>query len=65
MSGLLRYLTAAVLVRGADSGASVGLLLLAADRHQPAATGGLLVAALTAPHLAGPWLAVRLDRARD
>ncbi len=65
MSGLTRYLTAAVLVRGADSGATVGLLLLAADRHQSAATGGLLVAALTAPHLVGPWLAVRLDRARD
>ncbi|MEV5717613.1 MFS transporter [Amycolatopsis mediterranei] len=65
MSGLARYLTTAVLVRGADSGASVGLLLLAADRHQSAATGGLLVAALTAPHLVGPWLAVRLDRARD
>lgn len=65
MPGLARYLTAAVLVRGADSGASVGLLLLAADRHQSAASGGLLVAALTAPHLVGPWLAVRLDRARD
>ncbi|MEV4053514.1 MFS transporter [Amycolatopsis sp. NPDC049688] len=65
MSGLARYLTAAVLVRGADSGATVGLLLLAADRHQPAAVGGLLVAALNAPHLAGPWLAARLDRAAD
>ncbi|WP_033262777.1 hypothetical protein [Amycolatopsis vancoresmycina] len=65
MAGLARYLTAAVLVRGADSGATVGLLLLAADRHQPAAAGGLLVAALNAPHLAGPWLAAQLDRARD
>jgi MFS family permease len=65
MSGLARYLTAAVLVRGADSGATVGLLLLAADRHQSAALGGLLVAALNAPHLVGPWLAARLDRARD
>ncbi|WP_103352225.1 hypothetical protein [Amycolatopsis sp. CA-128772] len=65
MSGLARYLTAAVLVRGADSGATVGLLLLAADRHQPAAAGGLLVAALNAPHLVGPWLAARLDRAQD
>ncbi|WIX89860.1 MFS transporter [Amycolatopsis sp. DG1A-15b] len=65
MSGLTRYLTAAVLARGADSGASVGLLLLVADRHQSAATGGLLIAALTAPHLVGPWLAVHLDRARD
>ncbi len=65
MPGLARYLTAAVLVRGADSGATVGLLLLAADRHESAATGGLLVAALNAPHLVGPWLAARLDRARD
>jgi MFS family permease len=65
MSGLVRYLAAAVLVRGADSGATVGLVLLAADRHQSPAMGGLLVAALNAPHLVGPWLAVRLDRARD
>lgn len=65
MSGLARYLTAAVLVRGADSGATIGLVLLAAARHQPAAAGGLLVAALSAPHLGGPWLAARLDRARD
>jgi hypothetical protein len=65
MSGLARYLIAAVLVRGADSGATVGLLLLATDRAQPAAVGGLLVAALNAPHLAGPWLATWLDRARD
>ncbi|MEU5261654.1 MFS transporter [Amycolatopsis sp. NPDC021455] len=65
MSGLVRYLTAAVLVRGADSGTTVGLLLLAADRHLSAAVGGLLVAALNAPHLVGPWLAARLDRARD
>ncbi|WP_410671704.1 MFS transporter [Amycolatopsis sp. cmx-4-68] len=65
MSGLGRYLAAAVLVRGADSGATVGLVLLAADRHQSPVMGGLLVAALNAPHLAGPWLAARLDRARD
>ncbi|WP_326948515.1 MFS transporter [Amycolatopsis sp. NBC_01307] len=65
MSGLARYLTAAVLVRGADSGATVGLVLLAADQHQPAAVGGLLVAALNAPHLLGPWLAARLDRTRE
>ncbi|HET6291266.1 MAG TPA: MFS transporter [Amycolatopsis sp.] len=62
MSGLFRYLTAAVLVRGADSGATVGLVVLAMDRHQSAAMGGMLVAALNAPHLLGPWLAVRLDR---
>ncbi|WP_214417311.1 MFS transporter, partial [Sphaerisporangium fuscum] len=67
--GLGRYLLAAVLVRGADSGAAVGLILLALDpgRHlrEGAATGGLLAAALSAPHLVGPWAAHRLDRSRD
>jgi MFS family permease len=65
MRGLARYVGAAVLVRGADSGATVGLVLLAAHQHQAASAGGLLVAALNAPHLAGPWLATRLDRATD
>lgn len=67
--GLVRYFLAALLVRGADSGATVGIVLLALDtsRHAGggAAAGGLLAAALTAPHLFGPWLAHRLDRARD
>ena len=60
---------AATLARGADAGAAVGLILLAAS---PAAglthgvrAGGLLAAALTAPHLLGPWVARRLDRAAD
>ncbi|MBW8485373.1 MFS transporter [Actinomadura parmotrematis] len=60
----LRYLATAVLVRGADGGAAVGLVLLALE-HGGALSGGLLAAALSAPHLAGPWLAARLDRARD
>ena len=62
--GLARYLTAATLARGADAGAPVGLALLATLRHGPA-VGGLLTAALTAPHLLGPWVARRLDVARD
>ena len=33
--------------------------------EQPALVGGLLAAALTAPHLVAPWLAARMDRARD
>jgi hypothetical protein len=60
---------AATLARGADAGAAVGLILIAAS---PAASlthgvraGGLLAAALTAPHLLGPWVARRLDGARD
>ncbi|GLY81903.1 MFS transporter [Actinoallomurus iriomotensis] len=69
-AGLVRYLVAAALVRGADSGASVGLVLLAVDPGTglgdgaPAA-GGVLAAALSAPHLLGPWTARRLERARD
>ena len=67
--GLARYVSAAVLVRGADSGAAVGLILLALDP-------GLHVRMLrppvacwrrrwSAPHRVGPWLAYRLDRSRD
>src|SRR3954449_2731744 len=64
-----RYLLAATLARGADGGAAVGLVLLATSpatglRHG-AAAGGLLAAALTAPHLLGPLVARQLDRARD
>jgi MFS family permease len=62
---IARYLAAAVLARGADAGAVVGLVLLAAPRPHGAAIGGVLTAALTAPHLLGPLVAKRLDRARD
>lgn len=68
-SGLVRYVLAAVLVRGADSGAAVGLVLLALDPgshlRRGAAVGGLLAAALSAPHLLGPWIGHRLDRSGD
>jgi hypothetical protein len=64
-----RYLVAATLARTADAGAGVGLLLLClarADRvDHPVVTGGLLTAALSAPHLVGPVLARRLDLAAD
>lgn len=66
IAALPRYLSAATLVRATDGGAAAGLILLAvATVHGGARVGGLLVAGLTAPHLAGPWLARRLDRARD
>jgi hypothetical protein len=68
-SPFARYLVAATLARAADAGAAVGLVLLAVSpatglQHGVGA-GGLLAAALTAPHLLGPWVARRLDRARD
>jgi MFS family permease len=66
---LARYMVAATLARGADGGAAVGVVLLAlsplARLRDGAAVGGLLAAGLTAPHLLGPVLARRLDRARD
>jgi hypothetical protein len=62
---LARYLAAATLARGADAGAPVGLALLATSSPAGPAAGGLLAAALTAPHLLGPCVARRLDAARD
>lgn len=66
---LARYLVAATLARGADAGAAVGLVLLAvspaAGLQHGVKAGGLLAAALTAPHLLGPWVARHLDRAHD
>src|SRR4051812_37386676 len=62
---LARYLAAATLARGADAGAPVGLALLATGSSAGPAVGGLLAAGLTAPHLLGPWVARRLDAARD
>ncbi len=64
----MRYVAGATLARGADAGAAVGFVLLAAttpDVPRPSLAGALLVTCLTAPHLLGPVLARRLDRARD
>jgi MFS family permease len=65
---LSRYLAAAVLVRLADEGARVALVLLALDRLGSAGAGGVLVAALLIPHVvAAPgvgWLADRLRQPR-
>jgi MFS family permease len=62
---IVHYAVAAVLLRLADEGARVALVLLALERTGSAAVGGLLVAALLVPHVvaAGPvgsWA----DRAR-
>jgi hypothetical protein len=66
MNACARYLIAATLVRGSDAGATAGLVLLAvAELSHGARAGGLLAACLTAPHLLGPWVARRLDAARD
>jgi len=67
-AALARYFVASSLARAADSGAAVGLILLAVEQpglRHPEAVGGLLAAGLTAPHLLGPVVAKRLDEARD
>ncbi|MFG1883670.1 MFS transporter [Micromonospora sp. NPDC049102] len=66
---LPRYVAAATLARGADTGATVRVVLLATvpevGAARPALLGGLLATCLTAPHLLGPLVARWLDRAPD
>jgi hypothetical protein len=62
---LVHYAVAAVLVRGADEGARVGLVLLGLERTRSAALGGLLVAALLVPHVvAAGVVGAAADRSR-
>src|SRR5215210_1135436 len=62
---LLGYASAALLVRLADEGARVGLVLLGVERLESAAVGGLLVAVLLVPHVvAAPMVGLLADRAR-
>lgn len=56
---------AATLVRSADGGAVVAIILLAQASGHPPWVSGLLGAAITAPHLLGPLIARHLDTARD
>jgi len=59
-----RYLAAAVLVRLADEGSRVVLVLLALQRTGSATVGGFLVAAFVFPHVvAAPWAGLLVDRA--
>lgn len=62
---LARYVFAATLVRSADGGAVVAIVLLAHSRGMPGWLAGLLGASITAPHLLGPLIARKLDTARD
>jgi MFS family permease len=64
--GLGRYLIAAVLIRLADEGARVALVLIALQRSSSAAVGGLLLAALLIPQVvAAPAVGLLTDRARQ
>ncbi len=60
------YLVAACLVRFADEGSRVALVLLAVQRTGSAGTGGILIAALLVPHVvAAPAVGLLVDRARQ
>lgn len=65
IGGLPRYVIAATLARTADGGAVVAIVLLVATSGAPGWLVGLLGAAITAPHLFGPFIARWLDIARD
>ncbi|MET0828607.1 MAG: MFS transporter [Microbacterium sp.] len=63
--GLTRYVAAATLARAADGGGVVAIVLVVTTSGAPGWLAGLLGASITAPHLLGPFLARRLDTARD
>lgn len=64
-TALARYLASAVLVRLADEGARVALVLLALEEVASPALGGQLVAALMIPHVvAAPLAGALADRVR-
>lgn len=63
--GLTRYVAAATLARAADGGAVVAIILIVTTSSAPGWLAGLLGASITAPHLLGPFIARRLDTARD
>lgn len=63
--GLSRYVAAATLARSADGGGVVAIVLIVTTSGAPGWLAGLLGASLTAPHLLGPFIARRLDTARD
>ncbi|WP_239683927.1 MFS transporter [Leucobacter musarum] len=63
--GLVRYVFAATLVRSADGGAVVAVVLLAQASGLSPLLAGLMGASITAPHLLGPFISRRLDTSPD
>lgn len=62
---LVRYVAAATLARTADGGGVVAIVLLVTTSGGPGWLAGLLGASITFPHLLGPFIARRIDTARD
>ncbi|MEA5101620.1 MFS transporter [Pantoea sp. S18] len=64
-AGLARYVLAATLARLADGGGVLAVILLCVADSHSAGWAGTLAACITLPHLAGPFIARRLDTAHD
>lgn len=64
-AGLAWYVLAATLARLADGGGVLAVILLCVAGSGSAAWAGTLAACITLPHLAGPFIARRLDTAHD
>ncbi|WP_307865982.1 MFS transporter [Streptomyces smyrnaeus] len=62
---LARYVIAATLARTSDGGAVVAIVLMVNAGGGSSWLAGALGACITAPHLLGPFVARRLDTARD
>lgn len=62
---LARYVIAATLARTSDGGAVVAIVLMVSTSGGSGWLAGALGACITAPHLLGPFVARRLDTARD
>lgn len=62
---LPRYVVAATLARTVDGGAVLAIVLLVTTSGAPGWLAGVLGAAITAPHLLGPFTARSLDTAQD
>ncbi|MFT9474660.1 MFS transporter [Streptomyces sp. 11-1-2] len=62
---LARYVIAATLARTSDGGAVVAIVLMVNTSGGSGWLAGALGACITAPHLLGPFVARRLDTARD
>ena len=65
LSGLARYVSAALLARIATGGSAVAIILLARTLSEQGTLAGILVACLTAPHVFGPVYGRWLDEAHD
>ena len=63
--GLTRYVVAASLARLADAGGVVAIVLMVTTSGGAGWEAGLLGASIAAPHLLGPFVARRVDLARD